>query len=246
MQLIKLSATDSTNAYLRRLARRDAIPDFTVVQAGHQTAGRGQPGTRWVGEEGKNLTFSILKRFESFPAPRHFQLNMLVSLTVYRLLESMQIPELYLKWPNDIMSGSQKVCGILLENQLRGAELSSSIIGIGLNVNQAEFENLPAATSLKKITGKSYDLSEVLLTFIGLMQEAFKQMPHTSYGSYLRQYEENLYLKGQPAPFELPDGERFVGTIRGVDPQGNLRLELKSGELRTYGFKEVRYLRDGT
>jgi BirA family biotin operon repressor/biotin-[acetyl-CoA-carboxylase] ligase len=244
MQLIKLSATDSTNAYLRRLSGREVVPDFTVVQAAHQTAGRGQPGTRWVGEEGKNLTFSILKRFESFPASRHFLLNMLVSLSVYRLLESLEIPELHLKWPNDILSGSRKVCGILLENQLRGSDLTSSIIGIGLNVNQTGFRNLPEATSLKTITGKSYDLSEVLLTFIGLLQQALKQMPHTAYESVLRQYEENLYLKDQPAPFELPGGDRFTGTIRGVNPQGNLRLELETGETRTFGFKQVRYLRE--
>lgn len=245
MQLIKLSATDSTNAYLRRLSRREAVPDFTVVQAAHQTAGRGQPGTRWVGEEGKNLTFSILKRFESFPASRHFLLNMLVSLSVYRLLESLEIPELQLKWPNDILSGSRKVCGILLENQLRGAELTTSIIGIGLNVNQTGFTDLPAAASLKTITGKSYDLSEVLLTFIGLLQQAFRQMQQTSYESVLRQYEANLYLKDQQAPFGLPEGDRFTGTIRGVDPQGNLRLELENGEARTFGFKQVRYLREG-
>jgi BirA family biotin operon repressor/biotin-[acetyl-CoA-carboxylase] ligase len=245
MQLIKLSATDSTNAYLRRLSRREAVPDYTVVQAAHQTEGRGQPGTRWVGEEGKNLTFSVLKNFESFSATRHFQLNMLVSLCVYRLLESLQIPELCLKWPNDILSGTNKACGILLENQLRGAELSSSIIGIGLNVNQTEFKGLPTATSLKKVSGKSYDLSEVLMTFTGMLQEAFNQMPNTSYATYLRQYEEKLYLKDQPAPFGLPDGHPFIGTIRGVDPNGNLQVELKNGVLRTFGFKEVRYLREG-
>lgn len=245
MQLIKLSATDSTNAYLRRLSRREAVPDFTVVQAVHQTDGRGQPGTRWVGEEGKNLTFSVLKIFKSFPATRHFQLNMLVSLCVYRLLESLQIPHLCLKWPNDILSGTRKTCGILLENQLRGSELSSSIIGIGLNVNQTEFKDLPTATSLKKVSGQSYDLSELLMTFIGMLREAFDQMPKTSYAYYLSQYEERLYLKDQPAPFALPDGEHFVGTIRGVDPNGNLQLELKNGDLRTFGFKEVRYLRQG-
>ena len=244
MQLIKLSATDSTNAYLKRLFRRDAVPDFTVVQADHQTAGRGQPGTRWIGEEGKNLTFSILKRFEAFPATRHFQLNMLVSLSVYRLLESLQIPNLNLKWPNDILSGSRKLCGILLENKLRGAELSSSIIGIGLNVNQTDFEDLPAATSMKKITGNSHDLTEVLVTFLGLLQEAFREMPHPPYESYLREYEGKLYLKDQPAPFELSDGERITVTIRGVDPLGNLQLELKNGEVRPFGFKEVRYLRE--
>jgi BirA family biotin operon repressor/biotin-[acetyl-CoA-carboxylase] ligase len=245
MQLIKLSATDSTNAYLRRLSKREPVPDFTVVQATHQSEGRGQPGTRWISDEGKNLTFSILKKFQTFPAQKHFLLNILVSLSVHRLLESLGIPEVNLKWPNDILSGSRKVCGILLENQLRGAQLSASIIGIGLNVNQTVFADLPSATSLKNSTGNSYDLDEVLLTFIGFLQEAFRQLPETSYSSFLGQYEEKLYLKDQPAPFILPDGKRFIGTIRGVDPRGCLQVELESGNLRTFGFKEVRYLREG-
>ncbi len=244
MQLIKLSATDSTNAYLKRLGRREVVPDFTVVQAAHQTAGRGQPGARWVSEEGKNLTFSILKRFEAFPAQRHFQLNMLVSLSAYQLLESLGIPQVRVKWPNDILSGSQKVCGILLENQLRGGDLTSSIVGIGLNVNQTEFGDLPAATSLKGITGKPHDLSEVLLSFVGLLQAAFREMPQTSYESYRSRYEALLYLRDERAPFELPDGQRFQGVIRGVDPEGNLKVEDGRGALRIFGFREVRYLRE--
>ena len=246
MQLIKLSATDSTNAYLKRLSRREAVPDFTVVQAAHQTAGRGQPGARWISEDGKNLTFSVLKKFEAFPAQRHFQLNMLVSLAVYQLLESLGIPQVRVKWPNDILSGSHKVCGILLENQLRGGDLTSSIVGIGLNVNQTEFEGLPTATSLKSITGKPHDLNEVLLTFIGLLQAAFREMPHTVYDTYRSRYETHLYLRDQKAPFALPDGGRFMGIIRGVDPEGNLKVEDQGGRLRVFGFREVRYLREGS
>lgn len=242
MQLIKLSATDSTNSYLRRLSVRESVPDFTVVQAVHQTAGRGQPGTQWVAEEGKNLTFSILKRFESFPARNHFLLNMGVSLSVFRLLESLGIPELSLKWPNDIMSGSKKVCGILVENQLQGADLSSSIIGIGLNVNQTGFGELPGATSLRNISGKAYDLNEVLLTFISLIQKTFEVMSPNSFDRFLEQYQQNLYLKDQPVPFGLPDGTRFIGTIHGTDADGRLKVSLENGEFRVFGFKEIRYL----
>lgn len=242
MQLIKLSATDSTNAYLKRLSRREAVPDFTVVQASQQTQGRGQPGAHWISEAGKNLTFSILKKFESFPAQRHFQLNMLVSLSVYHLLESIGIPKVKVKWPNDILSGSRKVCGILLENQLRGGDLTSSIVGIGLNVNQTEFGDLPSATSLKITTGKPHDLDEVLLTFIGLLQAAFRDMPETSYDTYRSRYEAHLYLKDQKALFGLPDGQRFEGVIRGVDPEGNLMVEDLGGGRRVFGFREVRYL----
>ena len=168
---------------------------------------------------------------------------MLISLSVLRLLESLGIPELYLKWPNDILSGPQKVCGILVENQLRGADLTTSIIGIGLNVNQTAFEDLPGATSLKNITGTSFDLTEVLLTFISIIQGAFRELSDQSFETCRDQYEENLFLKDQPAPFSRPDGGRFIGTIQGVDRDGKLQVALENGELRAFGFKEVRYLR---
>ncbi|MCO5724866.1 biotin--[acetyl-CoA-carboxylase] ligase [Robiginitalea marina] len=239
MQLIKLSATDSTNAYLKRLQRRETLPDFTVVQAALQTAGKGQRGARWEGEAGKNLTFSVLKKFDALPARTHFALNIEVSLAVLRVLQSMGIPDLSIKWPNDILSGHHKICGILIENQLKGDAISQSIIGIGLNVNQLEFGDLPRASSLKKITGRDYALDELLAALLPTLARQLPRAAEAPFEAVLPDYYAHLFKKDKPATFSRPGGEPFPAIIRGVEPDGKLRLEVERGQYETFAFKEL-------
>ena len=82
-----------------------------------------------------------------------FKLNMIVSLKMIRILKKYSIPKLSIKWPNDILSENKKIAGILIETSLKNGRLNDFIIGIGLNVNQKTFKNLPNATSIKKKTG---------------------------------------------------------------------------------------------
>lgn len=241
MHLIKLDATDSTNAYLKRMSRREKLADFTVVQASHQTAGRGQPGTSWETQEGKNLTFSILKQFESFPALRHFMLNATISLSVYRSLKAFDLPELSLKWPNDILSGNRKLCGILIENQLQGAFISQSIIGIGLNVNQTHFANLPQATSLKAIAQREFDTDKVLFEVLNRLESDLSGLEGQNLKTTLECYEAHLYLKDRVATYQRKDGTLFDGRIRGVGPDGLLQIELTDSTIESFGSKDLKY-----
>jgi BirA family biotin operon repressor/biotin-[acetyl-CoA-carboxylase] ligase len=241
MQVIKLSATDSTNTYLKGMSAREKVPDFTVVWAVDQQAGRGQPGNIWVSEKGKNLTFSILKKFVKLQARDHFLLNILVSLALMEALKNLGIPDLRVKWPNDIMSGPGKICGILIENQVKGSFISQSIVGIGLNVNQQSFDGLPRATSLKNTTGQDYDLHELLTTLLSSLKEYYGRMQTGSYPEWFRSYERNLFLRDVPASFQRPEGPVFEGIIRGVAPDGQLLLETAPGRQEAFGFKEVRY-----
>jgi BirA family biotin operon repressor/biotin-[acetyl-CoA-carboxylase] ligase len=239
MQLIKLSATDSTNAYLKRLQRREPLPDFTVVQAALQTAGKGQRGARWEGDAGKNLTFSVLKKFGPVPVRSHFALNIAVSLAVLQVLESFGIPDLSIKWPNDILSGPCKICGILIENQLKGSAINQSIIGIGLNVNQLEFDGLPRASSLRKVTGRDYDLDELLAALLPSLARQLTRTAETPFEAMLPAYYAHLFKKDKPATFSRPGGESFPAIIRGVEPDGKLRLEVEKGLYETFAFKEL-------
>ena len=241
MQLIKLSATDSTNAYLRRLDARENVADFTVVQACHQTAGRGQRGNRWVAEKGKNLTFSVLKRIKGLPTSRHFLLNILVSLAVQETLESLEIPGIRVKWPNDILSGGQKIGGILLENQFQGNRISRSIIGIGLNVNQTEFRDLPAASSLNRVMDIEYDLDALLACLLGSLREHLSRLPAASEAELLKAYEASLFQKDEAADYFGIGGVPFRGVIRGVHPDGRLKMEMEGGALEAFGFQELRF-----
>ena len=139
MSIIKLSATDSTNSYLKELSLEQTLDDFTVVSTELQLKGRGQMGSKWVSDKGKNLTISILKKLENFDVQNQFNLNCIVSLAIYDVLLEIKAPNLYVKWPNDILSVDKKICGILIENILKGRFIQAAIIGIGLNVNQTNF-----------------------------------------------------------------------------------------------------------
>ena len=161
-QILKLDATDSTNLYLRDLLRSENPLDYTVVVAEKQLKGRGQMGAVWQSKGGKNLTFSVLKIFYALSVQHQFVLNIAVSLAVIDALNEFSVPNVKVKWPNDIMSGSMKICGILIENVLKGDKVGHSIIGIGLNVNQTDFAELDKASSLKAITGHDFNLDELL------------------------------------------------------------------------------------
>ncbi len=218
----------------------EPVSDFTVAWALEQTQGRGQPGRSWHSEKGKNLTFSVLKRFENLQATDHFRLNMAVSLAIYDVLAAHSVPGLHIKWPNDILSGPHKLCGMLLENHLQGARLSHSIIGVGLNVNQVSFSDLPGATSLRMVTGRSFELEGLLVQLCETLSATLSHLPQTDFQAQREAYEARLFRKDRPATFSGPDGMQFPGIIRGVSRDGLLVIEVEKGVRRAFDFQAVR------
>ena len=136
MNIIKLNAIGSTNTYLKNLCKNTGVSDCTLVVANEQTQGRGQMGASWQSRQGQSLTFSMLKRFNRLHISDNAAIAFGVSIAVKSVLEKLKVPAVSIKWPNDIMSYGQKLCGILIENQLEGNHVVSSIIGVGLNVNE--------------------------------------------------------------------------------------------------------------
>jgi BirA family biotin operon repressor/biotin-[acetyl-CoA-carboxylase] ligase len=242
MEMIKLDATDSTNTYLKNLMLRQAVKDFTVVQAYSQYAGRGQMGTSWTSEPGKNLTFSVLKKFMNLPARRQFSITMVTSLGVYSALKQLQIPGLRVKWPNDILSGGSKICGMLIENMTSGLNIQSSIVGIGLNVNQLDFGELEKVSSLQLLLGHPLNPEEVLHTILSHLKESFRQLETRSYEEIKSAYEQLLFRKDKPSTFRNKTGELFMGFIRGVSSDGKLRVEMEDKQKGEFDMKEVQLL----
>ncbi|SFR31775.1 BirA family transcriptional regulator, biotin operon repressor / biotin-[acetyl-CoA-carboxylase] ligase [Robiginitalea myxolifaciens] len=240
MNLIKLSAIDSTNAELRRRLQQDTLPDLTVVWALEQTQGKGQRGATWTTDKGKNMTFSILKRFKALEATDHFRINMSVSNALIKALSTLNIPALSIKWPNDILSGRHKICGILPENSLTGNRILYSIIGIGLNVNQEEFPGLPQAGSLLSTTGTVYDLDDVFLRLYASLTTIFAQEENTSTRELRQAYLKNLFGYGQTGSFQIGD-EILTGQITGVDREGRLLLKMEDGREESFGMKEIKF-----
>ena len=144
--IIWLESVDSTNEEAKR--HISDIDNLSVLSAFEQTAGRGQRGNKWTSTPGENLMFSIVLKAPKISAKDQFVLNEIASLSVVDFLSKHGISS-RIKWPNDIYVGSKKICGILIENSLRDSAVSSSIIGIGLNINQRNFNvNLLNPTSM--------------------------------------------------------------------------------------------------
>ncbi|WP_350287806.1 biotin--[acetyl-CoA-carboxylase] ligase [uncultured Croceitalea sp.] len=242
MHLIKLDATDSTNQYLKELAVSKTLKDCTVIRAIKQEKGRGQMGSVWHSEEGKNLTFSILKYFSSFKVEDQIKLNCVVSLAVYKTLQELAVPDVRVKWPNDIMSGNHKVCGILIENMLKGSHIQQAIIGIGLNVNQTQFGNLEKVSSLKLLLGSEFDLDTLLEKLVVSITSNLDVIQTKNWIHVKRSYEEALYRKDKPSTFEGLNGNQFSGFIREVDIEGKLVIELEDKLLKQFAVKEVKLL----
>lgn len=242
MHLIKLNATESTNDYLKNLASQETLPDFTAVVAKSQTKGKGQMGAKWSSEEGKNLILSVLKNNLSLFPTDSYSLNICASLAIYDSLSAIGVPDLKIKWPNDILSGSYKICGILIENQLRESQIKSAIIGIGLNVNQTNFPNLQNAASLKMLLGKSYDIEELLTLILKKLQILFDLSANKGMARLWKRYENVLFRKDKPSTFESKEGELFMGFIRGVSSDGSLIVELEDQIIQNFGLKEIKLL----
>jgi len=166
MHIIKLNAIDSTNRYLKDLSVQQAVENFTIVVAENQTNGRGQRGANWEVESGKNLTFSVLIKDVLVGFEEVFNLNVVVAVSLFQTFLNLKIPNLTIKWANDILADKKKVCGILIENQFKSNSEILSIIGIGINVNQENFENLPQAISLKIFLDKSGIKMKCCLLFL--------------------------------------------------------------------------------
>lgn len=242
MEIIKLNATNSTNTYLKNLLKEKQVKDLSCIWALSQTQGRGQQGAKWISEPGKNLTFSVLKKFKNLSSEYHFLLNMEVSLAIFRALKKLYIPDLAVKWANDILSSKKKICGILIENTLHKEQISASIIGIGVNVNQIFFNDLPNVSSLQKIMGHPFDLEEVLLLICQELEVSLKSLSPTRFETMLDEYHTHLFRKDKPSTFEYPNGERFMGYIRGVSHNGQLQVEQEDALMSSFSLKEIKLL----
>ena len=241
MHIIKLSATPSTNDYLKQLYTQQVVANFTIVVSSNQTNGKGQMGTYWEAESGKNLTFSILIKDLIVNVKQLFTLNILVSLALVEVLERYKIPNVTVKWPNDIMAEQKKVGGILIENSLKSDGTFTAVVGFGLNLNQTDFELLPQANSLTNITHKVYDVEAMAKDFIKSLKLHLILFPERAEEAWAR-YDELLFKRGKPAAFESADGTRFMGMIQTVTRDGKLAVLLNDDSVVYYDLKEVKLL----
>jgi len=218
-------------------------PEGTVVRADNQTAGKGQLGSLWQSEPGENLLLSVVFYPNWLEAQAQFYLSMAVAMALHDCLSGFSDQlKIAVKWPNDLYLSDQKTAGILIQNTLSGTQLQSSIVGIGLNLNQTKFPpDLPNATSLALSLGRKLDSSEVEAKLFAALEQRYLQLKAGQRAAVKAEYEQRLWKRGANAHFlRLADGSRFEGRILGVTEQGLLRIRTTEGEehfeLKTLGF----------
>jgi len=243
LKIIKLDTVVSTNSFLKDLSVNAALENFTVVVTQKQTKGRGQQKNKWLSEPYKNLTFSVFTSLKDVKIIHKKYLNFAISLAIYRVLFDKNIPKISIKWPNDLMVANKKICGILIENTFFGDQIKSTIVGIGLNVNQEKFPNsLRNVTSLKLATLKETDLNLLLHEILAELKTNIKLLESKDFHLLEKQYLNVLYKKNIPTMFKTSKDEIFMGIISGISDQGNLQIQLEDDSVKEFGIKEVSML----
>ena len=237
---IRLSSVDSTNNFAAKLINQGLGSHGSVILAENQTNGRGQMQSEWQSETAQNILSSFIFEFSTVDSQNLFDVNNLVSIV---LLEFLQLHSLesQIKWPNDILVGKKKIAGILVENKFLGSKLTHSIVGIGLNVNQMSFPNLDTATSMQLETSKSYSIESLWISLIDTFRKWEGFLETETKRGYLKNiYKNNLFGKDESRSFMI-DNEIVNGTIRGVDVNGRLALELE-GKMHYFQNKQLAFL----
>ncbi|MDX9725240.1 MAG: biotin--[acetyl-CoA-carboxylase] ligase [Bacteroidales bacterium] len=237
---IFLESVGSTNTHASACIDAGHVPEGTVFYAGFQTGGRGQMGSRWESEKGKNLLFSVVLYPSMLQPSDQFVISMFISLGLIDFVGSY-IPCCTVKWPNDIYAGNDKIAGILIENTLLGSSISSTVAGIGININQETFPGyLKNPVSLRLLTGSGYDILTCLKEVAACLDKRYKQVISGDVLSIREKYVSSLYGLDEWRRYRSRNGE-FTGRIISVSDQGLLRIETE-GEVRDYAFKEVEFI----
>jgi BirA family biotin operon repressor/biotin-[acetyl-CoA-carboxylase] ligase len=241
-EVVFMPECHSTNSFA--LDRCQQVPppaDGTIIITDNQFAGRGQRGNAWNAAPGANLTFSIIVKPAFLAIADQFLLNVCAALAVADFLEEQGCRGVSVKWPNDVYVGTKKVCGILIESQIRGNVLAWSVMGIGLNINQTNFD-VATATSLSLESGKSYVLDECLNSLVTFMEARYLQVRQTIKDKIVMEYESRLYWANAVHQFESTDRGLFEGSIVGIDAGGRLRISVDQEEA-SFGMKELVFIK---
>lgn len=221
-----------------------------LVTTDYQTHGHGQVNTVWESARGENLLFSFLFRPQHITAGEQFFLSEIACLAVAHTLDAYT-EGISVKWPNDVYHHDRKICGMLLRHTLSGAQISATLVGIGLNLNQKQFVgDAPNPVSLRQIIGRPVDREEVLCRFAHHFDRLLRAVTPPDpderlaqrqrlHGEYLRR----LYHRdGAHDYVDAASSETFSAHIVDVAPTGQLTLRTTDGRLRHYHFKEVRFV----
>jgi BirA family biotin operon repressor/biotin-[acetyl-CoA-carboxylase] ligase len=228
----------STNDYATQLLSKSKPKEGTVVITDHQVKGKGQYGRKWNSAPGQNLTLSVIL-YPNIHVDTQFDLNIMASLSVCAAIEQQTAISAQVKWPNDIYVRDRKICGILIKNNLSGSLISQSVVGIGINVNQQDFDPiLPNPTSLILQSGVRTALSDLREQLFEAMDRYYSMLKNDPVE--LRQtYSKILWRRSEEIHYKLEDGELRSGVLEGIERDGRLIIRSHIG-MSSYKLSEIK------
>lgn len=242
-KVIYLPTCHSTNDIAAEIVHAGLFEEGTVVITDNQVKGRGQRGTVWKANAGENLTFSVVLTPGFLPIQEQFLISQITALAVRAYLGSY-VPDTKVKWPNDIYMNNRKAVGVLIENSLQGTRFATSILGIGVNINQMAFVN-DHVTSLRRETGHAYSLADEFHKVLKFLDAWYVRLRSGAQNEAIRnEYLSHLYGYQQDVRF-IHKGEITNGSVTNVTKQGKLRVKLASEpEELEFDLKEIEWVKD--
>jgi len=240
--ILQIEACESTNIYAKNLMAKNEPMEGTVIITDKQTKGKGQFGNKWLSEDYKNLTLSIILK-PTFLAPaEQFYLSKIVSLACLDTFLDFDVNDFTIKWPNDIYFKNKKIGGVLIENSISSTQINDCVIGVGLNINQNYFKNLATAISLKNIIDKEVSLEEILAIFLKKLDVFYLMLRNRKLLLIDSLYKKNLLGIEKTMNFVNTETlNNFQAKVIGVNTLGQLHLEINN-ESVFFNFKEVSWI----
>ena len=237
---LHLEKVGSTNAYLQEMPEQERIS--CVVYADEQTAGKGMGTNRWESGLGMNLTFSMGMDLSFLKAADQFLVSQAVPRGLLEVLDATLPVKASLKWPNDLVVEGRKLAGILINSTIHGLNMGTSVIGIGLNVNQIRFQDWPThPVSLKMVLGHDVELEPLLHQLVEAV-DRWVQMLRTPEGvaKVKEDYLKRLYRYHEWADYVVA-GQPVRRFVTGIDSFGRLETIDESGSRFVYDIKEISF-----
>lgn len=241
-EVLHLEVVESTHAMLQQMTERGELVCGRVLSADFQTGGRGQGSNSWHSKYGQNILMSLCWCPAALSASRQFGISVAVSMAVVKMLKQHKIPEVRIKWPNDIWSGDRKLAGLLVSNTISGNMIAQSIVSLGLNVNEPEFPaELPNPVSMRMLSGLEYDCMMLMRSLLELIREHLGLLDRGNIDALEEEFRLNLLGLGQKRVFSVA-GIITTCMIEGVDEYGRLRLMHHDGTISAYDMSEIKML----
>jgi BirA family biotin operon repressor/biotin-[acetyl-CoA-carboxylase] ligase len=244
LPFIELQSVDSTNNYARQQLHAGLARHGMTFFAHEQLAGKGQRGNSWTAEKGSNILLSMLVKPRPLQLGQQFQLSACVAVATHEFFMKYAGEETKIKWPNDLYWQDRKAGGILIENIVGGQEPRSdqrewtSIIGIGININQTVFDpELKNPVSLKQITGKDFDPVKLAKELSAVLNKRYNQLMDEGFEAVYKTYLTHLYKRKETVKLKK-ETKVFEAIIEGVSISGKLMVQHSIREEFDFGDVE--------